>query len=88
MIKSSEASKDGWYWGGYAGSNSSTLNPPILDRSAITDDALFFALGMNPVVRNPDWYPTGYVFEDDTKIPDIVFPFNMYAAECILKGET
>jgi len=83
IIKSNEASNDGWYWGGYSGSDSANLNPPILDISAITDEMLFFGNEMGPIVRNPDWYPTGYVFESDTKIPDIVYPFNLYGPACI-----
>jgi len=83
MIKSSEGSNDGWYWGRYSPANSSNLNPPILGLSAITDEMLFFGDEMGPIMRNPDWYPTGYVFESDTKIPDIVYPFIMYGNYCL-----
>lgn len=83
MVKQSGESLDGWYWGGYAGSDSANLNPPILDISAITDEILFFGDELIPTEPNPLWYPTGYVFSSTNKIPNIVFPFSEYGNDCL-----
>jgi hypothetical protein len=86
MVKQKDASPDGWYWANY-----STLpdppvaawaigNPPIIDRSAFTSEEF---LGGVPDEPNPLWYPTGYVYESDNKIPDVVGPYSEYGNYCV-----
>jgi len=89
MIKASPASWDGWYWGNYTAAlqppvaASQKGNPPIFDRSAITSRDFYAGSRLPPTEPNPLWYPTGYVFESPTKIPDIVFPFSEYGNYCL-----
>ncbi len=88
MIKNSTASQDGWYWANYTAAPQSPVavyeigNPPIFDRSAITSTD-FYGNSPTPTEPNPLWYPTGYVYESSTKIPDIVFPYNQYGNYCL-----
>ena len=88
MVKQQDASPDGWYWGSY-----STLpdppvaawavgNPPIIDRSGFTSEE-FLGVETIPQEPNPLWYPTGYIYESDNKIPDVVPPSSEYGAYCI-----
>lgn len=88
MIKQKDAAPDGWYWGSY-----STLpeppvaawaigNPPIIDRSGFTSD-MFSGGQIVPEEPNPLWYPTGYIYESDNKIPDVVPPSSEYGSYCI-----
>jgi hypothetical protein len=90
MIKASAESQDGWYWGGISQPPADPPvfawqlgNPPILDRSAITSDDFFSGSSVPPSVPNPLWYPTGYVFQDHKKIPDVATPFSDYGGDCI-----
>jgi len=90
MIKASAGSQDGWYWGGISQPPADPPvfawqvgNPPILDRSAITSDDFFSGASVPPSVPNSLWYPTGYVFQDHQKIPDVAFPFSGYGGDCI-----
>ncbi|MDA2920612.1 hypothetical protein MYX76_14150 [Desulfobacterota bacterium AH_259_B03_O07] len=97
FIKNNQASNDGWYQGSFRadpGSGESGLlplipewqvgNPPIVNSSGITSEVDFFAGGTNPPTeRNPDWYPTGYLFVSDEKLPDTVWPYNQYGNWCI-----
>jgi hypothetical protein len=88
MIKASHAAKDGWYWGSYSAEPQPPLaawevgNPPIFDPSAITGRDFYVAAGP-PKKPNPLWYPTGYVFESASKIPDTVYPFSQYGNYCL-----
>lgn len=86
FIKSSENSFDGWYYGSYSAAVDDPTpaevgNPPILDRSAITS-LEFFNGTIPPLAPNPNWYPTGYVY-DDVKFPDTVYPYSIYGHLCI-----
>jgi hypothetical protein len=93
MIKASQASQDGWYWGNYTATPTPPVteqqkgNPPIFDRSAITTFDFYLNDGgsIPPKKPNPNWFPTGYVFgiAAPKKIPDVVFPFNEYANYCL-----
>jgi hypothetical protein len=91
MIKASRASQDGWYWANYGVAPQPPVaewqkgNPPIFDRSAITSSDFYLNNrgSVPPTKPNPDWYPTGYVFEDPKKLPDIVSPFNQYGNYCL-----
>ena len=83
MVKASKASQDGWYW---SSPNKTPLgNPPLLDRSAVTDKDFFGSGG--PFTRDPIWYPTGDLFQPlangAKKKPDIAYPYNMYGAYCL-----
>ncbi len=81
MVKSNQ-SHDGWYW---ANPTPSGGNPPIVDKSGfmLTSD-----VPTNPVVRNNDWYPTGYLFGQNLenghkKISNTVYPYSLFGAACI-----
>jgi hypothetical protein len=88
MIKNGTASQDGWYWANYTAAPQPPLaayevgNPPILDRSAITSTD-FYSGSPQPTEPNPLWFPTGYVYESSTKIPDVVYPYNQYGNYCL-----
>jgi hypothetical protein len=92
MIQNSTASQDGWYWANYTAAPQPPVaayeigNPPIFDRSAITSTD-FYGNSPNPTEPNPLWYPTGYVYESSTKIPDIVFPYNFDNAGNLLRAK-
>lgn len=69
MIKTSRSSYDGWYW---------TLQqpdygippqfgPPLLDRSAFTGGTF-----PEPIVDDPNWYPTGGILQLPFKVPNVV----------------
>jgi hypothetical protein len=82
MVKASQVSRDGWYW---SSPNKTPLgNPPLLDKSAVTVADFF---GSGPVQPNPNWYPTGDLFQPlangATKQSDVVYPYNMYGAYCL-----
>ena len=82
MVKANQVSHDGWYW---SSPNKTPLgNPPLLDKSAVTVSDFF---GLAPVQRNPNWYPTGDLFQPlangATKQSDVVYPYNMYGAYCL-----
>jgi len=87
MIRDSTMAHDGWYWGGYSVEDTDPAswqigNPPVFDASAATNNQ-FPASDVTPSVPEPLWYPTGYVFESNNKIPDIVYPFSIYGNACI-----
>jgi len=88
MVKQSGESLDGWYWGNYSVEPDPPKfawqigNPPIFDSSAVTSEE-FFGGELIPIEPNPDWYPTGYVFQSTNKIPDIVYPYNQYGNYCL-----
>ena len=90
MIKASAAAFDGWYWAGISQPPPEPPpfewqkgNPPIFDRSAITTIDFFAGGSDPPLMPNPLWFPTGYVFQDPTKKPSIVPPFSAYGVDCI-----
>jgi len=81
MVKS-EQSHDGWYW---ANPTPSGGNPPIVNKSAFTQDS---DVPSNPVSRNTDWFPTGYLFgqklpNGHDKIFNVVYPYSLFGAACI-----
>ena len=88
MVKADNASFDGWYWANYSAapqepvSASQIGNPPIFDLSAVTSND-FFGASPTPTAPNPLWFPTGYVYEDFAKLPDIVFPYSSYGNYCL-----
>ncbi|MCL4246026.1 MAG: cytochrome P460 family protein, partial [Candidatus Dadabacteria bacterium] len=88
MVKQNGASHDGWYWANYTEEADpeeyywQSGNPPIFDRSAVTNIEFFGGMTV-PVEPNPLWYPTGYLFESKTKLPDIVPAFSSYGNSCI-----
>src|SRR5262249_18988511 len=73
MVKADTASFDGWYWANYGAAPQPPVaafeigNPPIIDLSAVTSDN-FFGASPIPTAPNPLWFPTGYVYEDSTKL--------------------
>ena len=89
MVKSEASSLDGWYWGSVSETPQPPIkasqvgNPPIFDSTGITSDDFFADMPNPPVQPNPDWYPSGYVFANDSKIPDIVSPYSIYGNYCI-----
>jgi hypothetical protein len=89
FVKNIQASNDGWYQGSFTQEPMPPVaewekgNPPIFDRSAITDDDFFNATMNPPTDRDPNWYPTGYLFLDDTKLPDVVWSYNQYGNWCL-----
>lgn len=95
-IKNSSASFDGWYQGSIRAESTEDPvplwqigNPPILDASAITSPDFFANTGNPPFERDPNWYPTGYLFLNDEQIrgddknPDVVWAYNQYGNFCI-----
>ena len=89
LIKNSKASQDGWYWANYTAAPQPPVaayeigNPPIFDRSGDHQPGLLWRLTGHPKEPNPLWYPTGYVYESTTKLPDIVYPYNQYGNYCL-----
>ncbi len=80
MVRSAEASHDGWYWVGVGpvdAHGDPTGNPPIFDSSAVTVPSEQF-FGPAPVKRNHAWYPTG-----NNPEPNVVVPYNEYGAYCL-----
>jgi hypothetical protein len=83
-VKQSGSSFDGWYWSIIYSEKLifvPTLllgNPPVFDRSGIVNDIFYFLVGDPPLLPDPLWYPTGYIRNSFTKIPDIVPLFNQY----------
>jgi hypothetical protein len=80
MIKSAQASADGWYWA-YFG-RTGTGNPPILDKSAFTTTPYPGSDG-KPVTTppGPEWYPTFWRYS----VADVQFPnygFGNYCTYC------
>ena len=73
-----DVTHDRWYWANPTMKGKG--NPPVLDQSAFTDES---AVPKSPVQRNVDWYPTGYVFSDSSKVNTVVYPYNLYGAACI-----
>ena len=88
MVKKMDAAPDGWYWGSYSSLPEPPVaawavgNPPIIDRSGFTSD-VFLGGRTVPDEPNPLWYPTGYIYESDNKIPDVVPPSSEYGNYCI-----
>lgn len=98
FIKQNSESFDGWYQGSFRAESTENPvplwqmgNPPVLNASAITDPNFFANSGNPPLERDPNWYPTGYLFIDDPesqvqgsdKNPDVVFTYNQYGNWCI-----
>ncbi len=73
-----DVTHDQWYWANPTMTGDG--NPPVLDQSAFT---LPPEVPKAPVERNPDWYPTGYLFSDNSKIDTVVYPYSLYGAACI-----
>ncbi len=73
-----DVTHDRWYWANPTMQGDG--NPPVKDQSAFTLES---AVPKSPVKRNPDWYPTGYLFSDKSKINTVVYPYNLYGAACI-----
>jgi hypothetical protein len=70
MIKTSRSSYDGWYWQLQQPNFGipSQFGPPLLNRSAFTGGTF-----PEPIVDDPNWYPTGGVLQLPlTKIPNVV----------------
>jgi len=90
FIKNQGASYDGWYQGSVRVEPTENPipqwqigNPPIMDASAVTSTDFFADTGNPPFERDPNWYPTGYLFLDDEKLPDTVWTYNQYGNWCI-----
>lgn len=83
-VRQDGMSFDGWYWSIIFSDRLIVVptlligNPPVFDRSGIVNDVFYFLVGDPPVFPDPLWYPTGYIRNSLTKIPDIVTPFNGY----------
>ncbi len=83
-VKQSSESFDGWYWSIIYSDRLIVVptlllgNPPVFDRSGITSDIFFLGVGNPPLIPDPLWYPTGYIRNSFTKIPDIAILFNQY----------
>ncbi len=82
MVRSGQ-SHDGWYWANPTMQGDG--NPPLLDKSAFV---LPGDVPKAPVQRNPDWYPTGYLFGQQlpnghSKVFDAVYPYSLFGAACI-----
>ncbi len=73
-----DVTHDRWYWANPTMQGDG--NPPVKDQSAFTLES---AVPKSPVKRNSDWYPTGYLFSDSSKINTVVYPYNLYGAACI-----
>ena len=73
-----DVTHDRWYWANPTMTGDG--NPPVSDRSAFTVEK---DVPTAPVQRNPNWYPTGYVFSDKEKIDTVVYPYSLYGAACI-----
>jgi hypothetical protein len=93
IIKSSDESRDGWYWGYYDGTENARPdgqppqtnrlgNPPIFDRSGITSPD-FFQGNRGAVMRNTNWYPTGQDPPNPDVFPDVVYPNDQYGHYCM-----
>jgi hypothetical protein len=89
MIKASAVSQDGWYWAGISQAPDEPPmfewqkgNPPIFDRSAIASSD-FFGGSPEPTEPKSLWFPTGYLFENADKLPDVISPFSEYGGDCI-----
>lgn len=82
MIKSSAASRDGWYWAGIG--RDSPGNPPIVDASAFVDPK---AVPKDPTAPEPTWLPTGDLFgaavAGGPKVANVVYPYNMFGNYCV-----
>ncbi len=90
FIKKNEASKDGWYQGDIRAELSGSSipkwsigNPPILNKSAITTRDFFNNTGNPPLFPDSTWYPTGYLFIEDSKFPNTVWTYNQYGNWCL-----
>ncbi|MCA9286766.1 MAG: hypothetical protein KDA22_16195 [Phycisphaerales bacterium] len=93
IVKSNSSSRDGWYWGYYGllqtaqtggdpPPNNELGNPPIFDPSGITSQE-FYQGNHGPVMRNPDWYPTGLDPSKPRVFPDVVYPNEQYGNYCM-----
>lgn len=89
-VKNNSASFDGWYQGSVRAAPTGNPvpewqigNPTIMDASAVTSPDFFANTGNPPFERDPNWYPTGYLFLDDEKLPDTVWTYNQYGNWCI-----
>ena len=89
FIKQNGASRDGWYQGSARAAAAESDeqrwrigNPPVFDRSAITTED-FYPGPIPPIVRDPDWYPSGYLFLRGQKFPDIAWVYQQYGSWCI-----
>jgi len=77
---------DRWYWANPTNTPSvldgvnGDGNPPIADKSAFTWEP---NVPSSPVNRNSNWYPTGYLFSDNSKINTVAYPYSLYGAACI-----
>lgn len=87
IVKNAAASHDGWYWGYYGVDSRSTApvdqgNPPTLGLAAVTSEDALNEL-LQATERDPDFYPTGKVSNVDNKVPDVIFPNDIYGSYCI-----
>ena len=78
VMARSDQSYDGWYWANPTAQGDG--NPPILDKSAFTTNK---DVPKDGVERNENWYPTGYFFQDNKKINDIIYPYSLFGSACI-----
>lgn len=76
MVRAAAGSFDGWYWANPTASGDG--NPPILDRSGVTDPQ-FFGDGQ----RNEAWYPTGDLFGSYGTKASAVTPYSAFGAYCV-----
>lgn len=76
MVRAAEQTHDGWYWANPTGSGDG--NPPILDRSGVTDPEFF-----GDRQRNDAWYPTGDLFGAYGTLASAVTPYSQFGAYCL-----
>jgi hypothetical protein len=76
MVRAAKQTHDGWYWANPTGSGDG--NPPILDRSGVTDPNFF-----GDRQRNDAWYPTGDLFGAYGTKPSAVTPYSQFGAYCV-----
>jgi hypothetical protein len=76
MVRSAKATHDGWYWANPTASGEG--NPPILDRSGVTNPNFF-----GDRQRNDAWYPTGDLFGAYGTLASAITPYNQFGAYCV-----
>jgi hypothetical protein len=86
MIKNNQYAHDRWFWplmqrDQFPLYAEERVDPPIVDRSAFPAESFVSQL-IAPSAPDPDWYPTGYFFENAAKIPNVISPQSGYGAFC------
>ena len=77
MVRTPDQVADGWYWANPTASGDG--NPPILSETAVTSEDFY----TQTKGRNPNWYPTGDLFNQYGHLADVVTPYNMFGGLCI-----